>query len=90
MLDIGFKIVELEKVKQNAWNLVGNVYRDNIINDKSSDELASYQKIIDGAKQVMSNLKLYSKNDIDNYQKIVETQHEIIKLFEIKINNINT
>lgn len=28
MLEIGFEIIELEKVKQNAWNLVGSSYRE--------------------------------------------------------------
>lgn len=34
MLEIGFEIVELEKVKQNNWNLVGGVYRTNYKNGK--------------------------------------------------------
>lgn len=34
MLEIGFEIVELEKVRQNSWNLVGGVYREVARNSK--------------------------------------------------------
>lgn len=34
MLEIGFEIVELEKVKQNSWNLVGGAYREVARNSK--------------------------------------------------------
>ena len=30
LFEIGFEIIDLEKVKNNGWNLVGNVYKENV------------------------------------------------------------
>ncbi|WP_316353628.1 N-6 DNA methylase [Candidatus Trichorickettsia mobilis] len=43
MLEIGFEIIDLEKVKNNGYNLVGNVYRDN--NSKANFVLVKLQQI---------------------------------------------
>jgi type I restriction enzyme M protein len=43
MLEIGFEIIDLEKVENNGYNLVGNVYRDN--NSKANFVLVKLQQI---------------------------------------------
>lgn len=39
MLDIGFQVVELEKIKENNWNWVGNIYKELLPNKKTNYEI---------------------------------------------------
>jgi type I restriction enzyme M protein len=95
MLEIGFEIIDLDKVKNNDYNLVGSLYKES--KNQSSyekqqkvvEELDSYQKIIDGAKQIIDNWKPAINSTLhiqqETERKMIELQKELIKTFEDKI-----